>query len=208
MSQATLYIVTAPSGAGKTSLVRALLEREHAIRVSVSYTTRPPRPGERDGVDYHFVDRERFLAMQASDDFLEYAEVFGNYYGTSRRWLEQQLDQGTDVILEIDWRGARQVRRLMPHAVSIFILPPSREALLQRLRQRGQDSEEVIARRSREAIEEMSHYDEFDYLVVNDQFDTALAQLRCIVQSQRLRLPRQRQRLASMLARLLAEEAD
>ena len=208
MSQATLYIVTAPSGAGKTSLVRALLEREHAIRVSVSYTTRPPRPGERDGVDYHFVDRERFLAMQASGDFLEYAEVFGNYYGTSRRWLEQQLEQGTDVILEIDWRGARQVRRLMPHAVSIFILPPSREALLQRLRQRGQDSEEVIARRSREAIEEMSHYDEFDYLVVNDQFDTALAQLRCIVQSQRLRLPRQRQRLASMLARLLAEEAD
>ena len=119
-------------------------------------------------MDYHFVDRERFLAMQASGDFLEYAEVFGNYYGTSRRWLEQQLDQGTDVILEIDWRGARQVRRLMPHAVSIFILPPSREALLQRLRQRGQDSEEVIARRSREAIEEMSHYDEFDYLVVND----------------------------------------
>ncbi len=208
MSQATLYIVTAPSGAGKTSLVRALLEQEQAIRVSVSYTTRPPRPGERDGVDYHFVDRERFLAMQAAGDFLEYAEVFGNYYGTSRRWLEQQLDQGTDVILEIDWRGARQVRRLMPRAVSIFILPPSREALLQRLRQRGQDSEEVITRRNREAIEEMSHYHEFDYLVVNDHFETALAQLRCIVQSQRLRLPRQQQQLRAMLARLLAEEND
>ncbi len=208
MTQATLYIITAPSGAGKTSLVRALLEREDTIRVSVSYTTRPPRPGEQDGVDYHFVDRERFLAMRAAGDFLEHAQVFGNYYGTSKSWLEEQLGQGTDVILEIDWRGAQQVRRLMPEAVGIFILPPSREVLLQRLRNRGQDSEEVIARRSREAVEEIAHYREFDYLIVNDHFDTALAQLRSIVQSQRLRLARQQERLHALLARLLADEDD
>lgn len=148
----TLYIVSAPSGAGKTSLVKALLDSTEQIRVSVSHTTRAMRPGEVDGVNYHFVAREDFLAMLEEDAFLEHAEVFGNLYGTSQRWVEQTLAAGLDLILEIDWQGAQQVRRLMPHAQSIFILPPSQEALRHRLDNRGQDSEAIIEQRMREAV--------------------------------------------------------
>ncbi len=148
----TLYIVSAPSGAGKTSLVKALLERVEGISVSVSHTTRAPRPGERDGQDYHFIDRERFEALVAAGEFLEHAQVFGNFYGTARATLVEQLQAGEDVILEIDWQGARQVHAAFPEAVKVFILPPSREALYRRLRARGQDSEAVIARRMAEAV--------------------------------------------------------
>ncbi len=204
MAEGTLYIVTAPSGAGKTSLVRELLQRMEGMKVSVSFTTRPMREGEEHGVHYHFVPRETFETMLDDGVFLEHAEVFGNYYGTSRTWLEEQLRTGSDVILEIDWQGAAQVRRLFKQAVSIFILPPSREVLLGRLRGRGSDSEEVIARRTSEAVAEMSHYAEFDYLVVNDDFEQALGELQAIVQSERLRQPRQAEKLVAMLKELLA----
>ncbi len=199
----TLFIVSAPSGAGKTSLVRALVEREPGVTLSVSHTTRPPRPGERDGVDYHFVDAATFERMVAEDAFLEHAEVFGNRYGTARATVERELEADRDVILEIDWQGARQVRAAMPGAVSVFILPPSREALEQRLRGRGQDDEAVIARRMARAVDEISHYDEYDYLVVNDVFETALEELRAIVRATRLRLPAQAARHAGLLRRLL-----
>lgn len=199
----TLFIVSAPSGAGKTSLVKALLQRDPGIRVSISYTTRAPRPGEQNGVEYHFVEREVFLRMRDAGDFLEHAEVFGNFYGTSQRGLHQQLRQGQDVILEIDWQGAQQVRKAMPN-VGIFILPPSREILLERLRGRGQDSAEVIARRTAEAITEISHYNEYDYLVLNDQFDQALNELHAIFLAQRLRYGQQTLRLKPVLDNLLA----
>lgn len=187
----SLFVISAPSGAGKTSLVKALVENLPAVRVSVSYTTRPIRPGEIDGINYHFVSREKFIEMVDHGDFLEHAEVFGNLYGTSQSWVESQLERGGDIILEIDWQGAQQVRRLMADSVSIFILPPSRDILIQRLRNRGQDSEEIIARRTAEAITEMAHYSESDYLVINDQFQQALADLTAIVHSQRLRQGRQ-----------------
>jgi guanylate kinase len=199
-----LFIVSAPSGAGKTSLVNALLEQMVGLQVSVSHTTRPRRPGEVDGVNYHFVDRPAFDAMLAAGDFLESAEVFGNCYGTSQRWVEQTLAGGTDVVLEIDWQGAQQVRRLMPSAVSIFILPPGRDELERRLTGRGQDAPEVIAKRLAEAVGEMSHYGEADYLVINDRFDTALAELRAIITSLRLRLDSQRQRHQQLIRALLA----
>lgn len=189
--QGSLYVISAPSGAGKTSLVKALVESTPGIGVSISYTTRAIRPGEVDGVNYHFTRRDTFLDMVRQGDFLEHAEVFGNLYGTSQRWVEQQLSQGGDIILEIDWQGAQQIRRLMPAAISIFILPPSREVLIQRLRNRGQDSEEIIARRTAEAISEMTHYAESDYLVINDRFEQALADLQAIVRCQRLRQARQ-----------------
>ena len=176
-----LIILSAPSGAGKTSLARALVERLPDTVISVSHTTRPPRPGERDGVDYHFVDRPRFEAMVAEGRFLEHARVFDNYYGTDRRGVEAELAAGRNVLLDIDWQGARAVRAQMPEAVSVFILPPSREALEQRLRGRGQDSDAVIARRMRDAVAEMRHYDEYDYVVINDDFDAALADLEAIV---------------------------
>ncbi|MEK6747706.1 MAG: guanylate kinase [Pseudomonadota bacterium] len=199
----TLYIVSAPSGAGKTSLVKALLQRDPGVKVSVSYTTRKPRPGETNGVEYHFVDRDTFLRMRDSGDFLEHAEVFGNFYGTSRKGLDQQLRQGVDVILEIDWQGAGQVRKLM-QSVGIFILPPSREVLLQRLRQRAQDSAEVIARRTAEAIIEIRHCDEYDFVVLNDEFERALAEMHTIIQAQRLRYGPQAMRLRAVLDNLLA----
>jgi guanylate kinase len=186
-----LFVISAPSGAGKTSLVRALVGALPDVRVSVSYTTRPIRTGEIDGVNYHFVSREVFIDMIERNDFLEYAEVFGNLYGTSQSWVEKELEHGGDIILEIDWQGAQQIRRLMPSLTSIFILPPSREILIQRLRNRGQDSEEIIARRTAEAITEMTHYAESDYLIINDQFDKALADLSAIVRGQRLRQIRQ-----------------
>lgn len=200
----TLYIISAPSGAGKTSLVRALLQQEPGARVSVSYTTRPPRPGEQDGVHYNYVSVAQFEQMLAEHSFLEQAKVFDNHYGTSRIWVEQQLSQGVDVILEIDWQGARQVRAMMAHSVGIFILPPQRDVLEQRLRGRGQDSDEVIARRMRDAVQEMSHYHEFDYLVVNDVFDDALADLRAILRAQRLKQSRQAQCHAALLQDLLS----
>lgn len=185
--QGTLYIISAPSGAGKTSLVKALLESTGGIQVSVSHTTRPARPGEVDGKAYHFTKVEAFKAKIDSGDFLEHAEVFGNFYGTSRTTVQEMLSQGVDVILEIDWQGAAQVRQQIPEAVSIFILPPSREELERRLRGRGTDADEVIARRLGEAVTEMGHYAEFDYLVFNDDFDTALSELRTIVLARRLR---------------------
>ncbi len=200
----TLYTVSAPSGAGKTSLVAALLERCPGVRVSVSHTTRPIRPGETDGVNYHFVDEANFSGMLEREEFLEHARVFGNLYGTSRLWVEQELAGGTDVILEIDWQGARQVKKLLPETCAVFIMPPSRATLEHRLQSRGQDDEAVIARRMAEAVEEMSHYGDGDYLVVNDDFDLALDQLAAIVVSQRLRTNRQQQALAGLLQDLLA----
>lgn len=202
--QGNLFVVSAPSGAGKTSLVKALVESLPGIRVSVSYTTRPPRPGEQEGVNYHFVSPETFAGMIQRGDFLEHAEVFGNFYGTSQRWVEEQLQHGTDIILEIDWQGAQQVRRLIPSAVSVFILPPSREILIQRLRHRGQDSEAVIARRTAAAIEEMTHYSESDYLVINDDFQQALADMQAVVRSHRLRQPRQDVRHQTLITSLLS----
>lgn len=202
----TLYIVSAPSGAGKTSLVNALVNDHPEIRISVSHTTRPIRSGERDGVDYHFVERQTFQDMIANSRFLEHAEVFGNFYGTSADWVTDTLATGIDVILEIDWQGAAQVRRLMPDAVGIFILPPSLDILAARLRGRGQDDDTVIQTRLDGAREEMAHYAEFDFLVVNDDFEHALADLRAIVHAQRLRQSRQQQALADTLTELLSGE--
>ncbi|AKN25449.1 guanylate kinase [Stutzerimonas stutzeri] len=200
----TLYIVSAPSGAGKTSLVKALVDAQPQVRVSVSHTTRAMRPGEVDGVNYHFVSREEFLARLERNEFLEHAEVFGNLYGTSQRWLEQTLAEGYDLILEIDWQGAQQVRRLMPQAKSIFILPPTQEALRQRLNNRGQDSDEIIEKRMREAVSEMSHYVEYDYLVINDDFAHALIDLQSIFRANQLKQQAQQQRHARLLSELLA----
>ncbi|VFM95891.1 MAG: guanylate kinase [Candidatus Kentron sp. G] len=199
----TLYVVSAPSGAGKTSLVRALTADDPAALLCVSHTTRPPRPGERDGVHYHFVSESVFREIRERDAFLEYAEVFGNYYGTSREWLAEQLRRGVDVILEIDWQGARQVRNQIPECIGIFILPPSRDTLMRRLLDRGQDGESVIARRMRDAVSESSHFHEYDYLVINDGFDAALSDLRAILRSERLRRTRQAQCHRSLLASLL-----
>ena len=199
-----LYIVSAPSGAGKTSLVSALLEADSQVEVSVSHTTRAARSGEQDGVNYHFVSVEAFEVIVADDDFLEHAKVFDNYYGTSRVWLEQRLVAGQDVILEIDWQGAQQVRTLMPEALSIFILPPSKAALRSRLEGRGQDSEEIIARRMSEAESESSHFDEYNYLIVNDQFEPARQELCTIFTANRLEASRQAVKYKEVLADLLS----
>jgi len=199
----TLYIVAAPSGAGKSSLVNALLERERDIVLSISHTTRPPRPGDVDGEHYHFVNRGVFERLVADNAFLEHAEVFGNLYGTSRNAVEPLLAQGRDVLLEIDWQGARQVRKVMPDSVSIFILPPSREELERRLRTRAADSAVTIARRLAESREEIAHVDDFDYLVVNDEFADALNDLRSIVTTRRLRREAQAKRHAALIADLL-----
>lgn len=201
----TLYIVTAPSGAGKTTLVHAVLEREPGLALSISYTTRAPRPGEVDGRDYRFVGKEEFLRLRDGGELLEWAEVHGNYYGTSRTWIETQLQQDRDVLLEIDWQGARQVRRMFPHAVSIFILPPSLEALEARLRGRGTDSEATIARRLAAAREEMRHVEEFDYVIINDRLERAIDELTAVVRAARLRLPVQKRRHAAYFAQLLQE---
>lgn len=199
----TLFVVSAASGTGKTSLVKALLDVKDGIGVSVSHTTRPMRPGEEDGVNYHFTSRDDFQRMIEAGDFLEYAEVFGNLYGTSRPWVDAQLKSDLDVILEIDWQGAQQVRRLMPDAVSLFILPPSLTVLEQRLRGRGTDAEEVIAHRLREAQGDISHYAEFDYLVINDDFNAALADLKAIVRAARLSHRSQTARHEHLLTRLI-----
>ena len=203
-STGTLYIVSAPSGAGKTSLVKALIDAQPSIRVSVSHTTRAMRPGEEHGVNYHFVERGEFVRMIEHGDFLEQAEVFGNLYGTSQSALQRTLDEGHDLILEIDWQGAEQVRRLMPKARSIFILPPSQQALRQRLTNRGQDSDEIIEGRMREAVSEMSHYVEYDFLIINDDFATALEDLKAVFRANRLRQEPQQERFSPLLASLLA----
>ena len=199
----TLYIISAPSGAGKTSLVKALIDSQPQVRVSVSHTTRTIRPGEVDGVNYHFVSREQFLNMLEHNDFLEHAEVFSNLYGTSQAWVEKTLKEGMDLILEIDWQGAEQVRRLLPQAKSIFILPPTKEALRHRLTNRGQDCGEIIEQRMREAVSEMSHYVEYDYLLINDDFDHALADLKAIFRANQLLQIGQQQRHSGLLGELL-----
>lgn len=208
MSKGILYTVSAPSGAGKTSLVKALVDSNPEVCVSVSHTTRPMRPGEQNGVNYHFVERDQFETMLEQSAFLEYAEVFGNLYGTSQHWVEQTLATGMDVILEIDWQGAAQVRKLMPDTVSLFILPPSLPALRQRLTGRGQDDKSVIDRRMDEAINEISHYVEADYLIINDDFTVALAQFQALITSQHLRQPVQADRHEALLSELLSEQAD
>ncbi|MBT8120673.1 MAG: guanylate kinase [Gammaproteobacteria bacterium] len=204
MTNGTLYIISAASGAGKTTLVSAVLEQLDDLEVSVSHTTRAPREGEVDGVNYHFVDKDTFEAMVEDSEFIEYATVFGNMYGTSRQHIQEQLLKGKDVILEIDWQGARQIRQLMPDCRSVFIVPPSREALRQRLTSRGTDDEEIIARRMLEAISEMSHYVEFDYLIINDDFDEARDNLAAIIRGNRMLHVQQQQKHADLLARLLS----
>lgn len=201
----TLYVISAPSGAGKTSLVAAVLEADSRLRVSVSHTTRPPRPGEVDGKNYHFVPKERFQEMIEKGVFLEHAEVFGNYYGTSQVWVNEQLTQDCDVILEIDWQGAQQVRRLRPDCVSIFIAPPSLVELRRRLELRGQDSAEIIEKRMQEATEECSHHGEYDYLVLNDDFADALADLLSIVRAERVKTGSQQTRHPELIAGLLSQ---
>ena len=198
-----LYIFSAPSGAGKTSLVEALLKSTSGIEVSVSNTTRAMRPGEENGVHYHFTETAEFEKMVEAAAFLEHAKVFDNYYGTAQASVEQRLSEGNDVILEIDWQGAQQVRKLMPYGISVFILPPSRDALEQRLNSRGQDSAEIIARRMQDATSDMAHYAEFDYVVINDDFEEATAQLKSIVLAQRQRIEVISQREQTALSAML-----
>jgi guanylate kinase len=198
----TLFIVAAPSGAGKTSLVRQLLANDPAIRLSVSYTTRAARPGEANGRDYHFVSHAEFEQMRARGELLESAEVHGNLYGTSRAWIERETRAGSDILLEIDWQGALQVRRLMPDAVGIFILPPSIEALAQRLQQRGTDTPEVISRRLQAARDEIGHVDDFDYVIINKDFEVAVQDLQAIVRAERLSLRAQLERHRDTINRM------
>lgn len=203
MQKGTLYVISAPSGAGKTSLVQALVDKGANIKVSVSHTTRAMRPGEINGVNYHFVSVDDFKEMIEKGEFIEHAEVFGNFYGTSEATVKSQLASGFDVILEIDWQGAQQVRRLFPAVCGIFILPPSREELHRRLNSRGKDSEAVIAGRMAQAVNEMSHYSEYDYILVNDVFDLALANLESIFISNRMKIAVQQEQLSSLLETLL-----
>ena len=195
-----LFVVVAPSGTGKTSLVAELLRREPHLRLSISYTTRKPREGEAHGREYHFVARAEFERMIASGDFLEHANVYGNYYGTSKRWIEEQLAAGEDVLLEIDWQGARQVRALFPGMAGIFILPPSIAELRRRLEARGKDAPEAIATRMASARDEVSHVLEFEYIIVNEEFEAALLDLQAVVRAARLSRARQALRLVSLLA--------
>src|SRR5574340_671145 len=186
-----LFVISAPSGAGKTSLVQALLNINPGIELSVSYTTRNPRPGERDGKDYHFVSRETFVIMMERGEFLESAEVYGNLYGTSQTWISHVTSEGRDILLEIDWQGAAQVRRLFPECISVFILPPSMEALEQRLKGRAKDDGQVIAKRMAAVREDVAHIAEFDYVIINDNLDEALRELNAVMLSVRLRCDRQ-----------------
>lgn len=214
MTPGTLFLISAPSGAGKTSLVDALITKSaqqnsaapdsSKLCVSVSHTTRPMRPGEEDGINYHFINPETFTKMKANDDFLENAEVFGNFYGTSRTWVEDRLQQGWDVILEIDWQGAAQVQKLMPQAVSIFILPPSLQALRERLTNRGQDDNSVIEGRMAEAVNEISHYKLADYIVVNDRFELASEELTAIMSEPNSGLPKRPDNFPALIQALLS----
>ncbi len=198
-----LYVVSAPSGADKTTLVRMLLENDPGIRLSISYTTRAPRPGEQDGREYNFVEMAAFRAMVERGEFLEWAEVHGNCYGTSRLWIEREMAAGRDVLLEIDWQGAQQVRQLFPAAIGVFVLPPSMDELARRLTGRGTDSADVIARRLAAAHEEMRHVFEFEYVIINDELQRALADLLSVVRASRLRLAAQRTRHAALFNSLI-----
>lgn len=200
----TLYTVSAPSGAGKTSLVTALIESIDDISVSVSHTTRQQRPGEENGVNYHFIDVDQFKAMVSDEEFVEHAEVFGNFYGTAKSTVNALLSTGVDVILEIDWQGADQISQVFPDTVGVFILPPSIEALRSRLTGRGQDDEAIIEHRMAQAISEMSHYVETDYVIINEDFDQALMEFRSIIRSQRLTLDNQQARHGEQLQKLLS----
>ncbi len=199
----TLYIISAPSGAGKTSLVRELTSKLSFVKVSVSHTTRAKRPAEVDGVDYNFINRDDFQEMINRGELLEFAEVFDNLYGTSEQWVRSTLQQGQDLVLEIDWQGAQQVRRLLPQAKSIFILPPSQASLRERLQKRGQDDEQTIEQRMQQAVTEMSHYVEYDYLIVNDVFEQALSELEAVFVSNRLQQLPQQKRHCQLLSQLL-----
>lgn len=201
--QGRLFVIAAPSGAGKTSLVREVMKRMPALRFSISYTTRPRRATEREEHDYFFVDKSGFQDMIARGDFLEYAQVFDNYYGTSKAQVQSMLDAGDNVLLEIDWQGAQQIRNAMPQAISIFILPPSRAELERRLRDRKTDSDEVIARRLRDSIADMSHWSEFDYVVVNDEFERAVTDLQAILSGRGENLRRDRSGLQTLIPTLL-----
>lgn len=203
-----LFIISAPSGAGKSSLIQALLKRHSDMQVSVSHTTRAPRPGEQDGVHYHFISVDEFKALIARDEFFEWAEVFGNYYGTSKSTIRDSLSRGIDVFLDIDWQGARQIKAQEGSAKGIFILPPSLTELEQRLNNRGQDSAEVIAKRMAQAQSEMSHANEYEYLIINDNFDTALTELERIVLAQRNGYGSQAARQRALLSQLLANCAN
>ena len=201
-----LFVISAPSGAGKTSLVQALLNINPQIDMSVSYTTREPRAGERDGKDYHFVSRETFLSMAERGEFLESAEVYGNLYGTSQTWISHENTRGRDILLEIDWQGAAQIRRIFPESVSVFILPPSKQALEERLRKRGKDNESVIAKRMAAVREDVSHISEFDYVIINDNLDDALRELEAVVLSARLRCAKQLSRHQDLINQLQKPE--
>jgi guanylate kinase len=197
-----LFIISAPSGAGKTSLVKALLQTGIDLNLSISYTTRPARAGEVDGQDYHFISREDFEQRQKQDDFLESAQVYGNFYGTSKKWINQAIMAGRDILLEIDSQGAQQVQRIFPQAITIFVIPPSLAALEMRLRQRAQDSVEAIGRRLAAAREEINHVREYDYVIINEKLDKASQELRCIVQAERLRMAKQLARYGDLITQL------
>lgn len=205
MTQGTLFIITAASGTGKTSLVKELVNTTNALAVSISHTTRAPRPGEINGQHYHFVSRDEFVHMISQAEFLEFAEVFDNFYGTSQKSVEYMLEHGTDVILEIDWQGALQVKKIIPSAVMIFILPPDKAALRERLSNRGQDSDEVINKRLAGSVREMQQYLHFDYLVINDNFDVALTEIKSIILASRLTLDKQQKRHEKRIVGLLTE---
>lgn len=202
----TLYIVAAPSGGGKTSLVRQLVETVDGIEVSTSHTTRPMRPGEKNGVDYFFVSETAFNAMIKENAFIEHAQVFEHWYGTSVKQIAERLERGVDIVLDIDWQGAEQIKRLFKNALSVFIVPPSLEVLRERLHNRRQDNEAVIAERMHKAQDEMSHYPEFDYLIVNDEFNTAAVELNAIVIANRLRMERQVNKQSKLLSFLLSSQ--
>jgi len=203
VAKANLFVVSAPSGAGKTSLLKQLIEELGAVQTAISHTTRLKREAELDGVDYHFVDTVQFQSLVNEAAFYEFATVFGNFYGTSKASIAEQIERGIDVILEIDWQGARQIKEHLPKSRSIFILPPSKDALETRLKGRGQDDDSVIKRRMSEAIAEMSHYEEYDYLVINDDFSAAVSELKAIIQAERQKLPLQQQKHAQLLCNLL-----
>lgn len=198
-----LYVVAAPSGTGKTTLVRMLLDSEPDVRLSISFTTREPRAGEVDGEAYHFIDAAEFRAMIGRQEFLEWAEVHGNFYGTSKKWIADQLAAGADVLLEIDWQGAQQVRKIFPQAIGIFILPPSMEELERRLTGRGTDSADVISRRLAAAQAEMRHVEEFDYVIINNRLEEAFADLLAVVRASRLQFAKQQVRHAALFARMI-----